>query len=91
MERREGRCYRPGALESRKAEGFGDGFGREVDAWQGNDWREGEHGSIELSGGGWILGNIQMEKRRGKKGVAIGVEHWRAGRLRPLGAGLVGS
>ena len=46
-ERREGSCYRRGALESWKAEGFGDGFGRELDAWQWNDWREGEHGSRE--------------------------------------------
>ena len=34
----EGSCYRRGALESWKAEGFGDGFGRELDAWQWNDW-----------------------------------------------------
>ena len=50
-ERREGRCYRCGLLESWKAEGFGDGFRRELDAWQWNDWREGEHGSKERSGG----------------------------------------
>ena len=51
-ERREGSCYRRGALESWKAEGFGDGFGRELDASQWNDWRAGRHGSIEWSGGG---------------------------------------
>ena len=32
-ERREESCYRRGALKSLKAEGFGDGFGRELDAW----------------------------------------------------------
>ena len=36
-ERREGSWYRSGALESWKAEGFRDGFGRELDAWQWND------------------------------------------------------
>ena len=38
-ERREGSCYWRGALESWKAEGFGDGFGRELDASQWNDWQ----------------------------------------------------
>ena len=77
-ERWEGSCYRRGALESWKAEGFGDGFGRELDVWQWNDWRAGTHGSIEWSGGGWSLGNIWMKTRRDGKGVAIGVEYWRA-------------
>ena len=59
-DRREGSCYRRGALESWKADGFGDGFGRELDAWQWNDWPEGEHGSIEWlrgrNGAGTIFG-----------------------------------
>ena len=56
-ERQEGSRYRRGALESWKAEGFGGGFGGELDAWQWNDWREGEHGSIEWSGedGAWAI------------------------------------
>ena len=31
-DRWEGSCYRRGVLESWKAEGLGDGFGRELDA-----------------------------------------------------------
>ena len=56
-ERREGSRFRRGALESWKAEGFGDGFGGELDAWQWKNWGEGEHGSIEWSGedGGWAI------------------------------------
>ena len=46
-DRQEGSCYRRGAFKSCKAEGFGDGFGRELDARQLNDWRAGRHGSIE--------------------------------------------
>ena len=41
--------------------------------------------------GGSRLDNIWMETRRDGKGVAIGVEHWRAGRLRALGMDLVES
>ena len=37
-ERREGSCYRRGAVESSNADDFGDGFGRELDSWQWNDW-----------------------------------------------------
>ena len=57
-ERREGSSYRRGALESWKSEGFGDVFGRELDAWQWNDWRTGRHGSIEWSrtgDGAWAI------------------------------------
>ena len=57
-ERREASCYRRGALEIWKAEGFEDGFGRELDPSQWNDWREGEHGSLEWSGegdGAWAI------------------------------------
>ena len=50
-------------------------------------------GMAVLSGRGerWSLGNISMDTRRDGKGVAIGVEHWRAVRLRALGAGSVES
>ena len=68
-DRRGRSCYRRGALESWKAEGFEDGFGRELDAWQWNDWRAGMHGSIEWSGGEWNLDNIWMSTWRDGKGV----------------------
>ena len=57
-ERWGGSCYMRGALESWKAEGFEDGFGRELDAWKWSDWRAGRHGSIECSGvgdGSWAI------------------------------------
>ena len=77
--------------ESWKAEEFGDAIGRQLDAWQWNDWRAGRHGSIEWSGGERILSNIWMESWRDGKEGAIGLEHWRAGRLRALGTGLLES
>ena len=58
VDRREGSCCRRGALESLKAEGFADGFGRELDARQWNDWRAGRDGSIEWSregDGAWAI------------------------------------
>ena len=67
-ERREASCYRRGALESWKAEGFGNGFGRELDAWQWNGWRAGKHESIEWSGGGMEPGQYldrNVERREG--------------------------
>ena len=57
-------------MESWKAEGFGNRFGRELDAWQWNGWRAGKHDSIEWSRGGkWSLGNIWMSTWRDGKGV----------------------
>ena len=53
---------------------------------------DGEHGSREWSGVGhevWAI--FSMETPRDGKGVAIGVEPWRAGRLRALGTGSVES
>ena len=80
-ERREGSCYRRGALESWKDEGFGDGFDRELDAWQWNDWRTGEHGSIEWSAGGiepgqYLDGNA--ERREGSSYRRGALESWKA-------------
>ena len=60
-------CYRREALESWKAKVFGNGFCRELDARQWNDWRAGEHGSID-----WSERNMEpgwMETRRYGKGV----------------------
>ena len=62
-DRREGSCYRRGALESWKAEGCGDWFGRELDAWKWNDWRAGRHGSIE-----WLRGDGAWAIFRWKSG-----------------------
>ena len=75
MENRKARypeCYRREALESWKAEGVGNGFGRELDAWQWNDLRAGEHGSIKWSGGGMDPGHFWMETRRyGKEVIEV--------------------
>ena len=66
-------CYMCEALESWKADGFGNVFGRELDAWQWNDWRAGEHGSIEWSGGERSLGNVWMETWKCGKGQHVDV------------------
>ena len=82
-DRREGSCYRRGALESWKADGFGDGFGRELDAWQWNDWREGDHGSIEWSGvwdGAWAI----LRQKRGQTGREL-LWEWSIRELEGLG------
>lgn len=58
-----------GELESWKAEGRRNGFGRELDSCLWNDWREGEHGSIEWLGMAWSVGNIWMDTWIDGKGV----------------------
>ena len=78
---RDGSCYRRGALESWKAESFEGGFGREPDAWQCNDWREGEHGSIECSGGEMEPGQYldgNAERRDGSSFRRGTLESWKA-------------
>ena len=80
-ERREGSRYMRGTLESWKAEGFGGGFGSELDAWQWYDWREGEHGSIEWSRGGMEPGQYldgNAERREGSRYRRGVLESWKA-------------
>lgn len=82
MENRKTRypgCYRRGALERWKSEGGGKGFRRELDAWENNDWRAEEHGSIVWSGMGWSLENTWMETRRDGIGV---IEVYDKGKVR---------
>ena len=67
-ERREWSCFRRGALESWKADGFGDGLGRELDGWQCDEWRARTWQYKVIEGGdrvwatfGWKRGETGME------------------------------
>ena len=51
-----------------KGKGFGNGFGRELDAWQWNDWQAGEHGHIEWSRGGMEPGQYLDGKEELREG-----------------------